>query len=431
MSATWPSRRLRDVADIRVSSVDKKAHPSETAVKLCNYLDVYTNEYITSQLNFMEGSASTSEVERFGLNCGDVVITKDSETPDDIGIPSVVAEAIDNLVCGYHLALIRPDTDKLNSVYLAKQLSTSRVARYFALYASGSTRYGLPISVIESLSIPTPPKPEQTKIAEILLTMDRAIEQTEALIAKQHRIKTGLMQDLLTRGIDEHGNLRSERTHSFKDSPLGRIPEEWGYSKLERVGNWASGGTPSKGNSKYWGDEIPWVCPKDMKAFDITSTIERLTQAGVRHGSRLMPENAVFIVVRGMILAHTFPVCIANRAMAFNQDVKAIIAAPDVAPRFLAYWLVCNADNFLKITTTATHGTKRFDMKELFDVVMPKPGKPEQNRIITRLDSAEKLIDSNRKIVSKLRMLKTGLMQDLLTGRQRVNPLLQSEELVK
>jgi type I restriction enzyme, S subunit len=70
-------------------------------------------------------------------------------------------------------------------------------------------------------------KPEQTKIAEILSMVHRAIEQTEAFIAKQQRIKTGLMQDLLTRGIDEHGNVRSEQTHPFKDSPLGRIPAEW------------------------------------------------------------------------------------------------------------------------------------------------------------------------------------------------------------
>ena len=81
------------------------------------------------------------------------------------------------------------------------------------------------------------PKPEQTKIAEILSTVDRAIEQTEALIAKQQRIKTGLMQDLLTRGIDEHGNLRSEQTHQFKDSPLGRIPVEW---EVTQIGNAAS-----------------------------------------------------------------------------------------------------------------------------------------------------------------------------------------------
>ena len=81
--------------------------------------------------------------------------------------------------------------------------------------------------LLYKISTPTPPPDEQAKIAEVLSTVDRAIEETEALIAKQQRIKTGLMQDLLTRGIDEHGNLRSEQTHEFKDSPLGRIPVEW------------------------------------------------------------------------------------------------------------------------------------------------------------------------------------------------------------
>jgi type I restriction enzyme S subunit len=140
-----------------------------------------------------------------------------------------------------------------------------------------------------------------------------------------------------------------------------------------------------------------------------------------------MPEKTVFIVVRGMILAHTFPVCIANRPMAFNQDVKAIAAGPAVEARFLAYWLVSQAENVLKLTTTATHGTRRFDMKELFDVVMPIPGKEEQTRVVTRLDAAEEQIDSNRKIARKLRCLKIGLMRDLLTGRRRVTALLEPE----
>jgi hypothetical protein len=105
-------------------------------------------------------------------------------------------------------------------------------------------------------------KPEQTKIAEVLSTVDRAIEQTEALIAKQQRLKTGLMQDLLTRGIDEHGNLRSEETHKFKDSPLVRIPVEWETTTLGELGLWTSGGTPSKGNQEFWDGEILWVTPR-------------------------------------------------------------------------------------------------------------------------------------------------------------------------
>ncbi|MFH1800915.1 MAG: restriction endonuclease subunit S, partial [Candidatus Omnitrophota bacterium] len=102
----------------------------------------------------------------------------------------------------------------------------------------GGTRSKLNQSALRSVTITLPTsKQEQTKIAEILSTVDRAIEETEAVIAKQQRIRTGLMQDLLTRGIDEHGNLRSEQTHQFKDSPLGNIPVEW---EITQIGNAAS-----------------------------------------------------------------------------------------------------------------------------------------------------------------------------------------------
>ena len=237
------------------------------------------------------------------LNKGDVIITKDSETPDDIGIPAVVMERIGNLVCGYHLALIRPLTDELDSVYLAKQLSTARVARYFALHASGSTRYGLPISAIEAVEIPTPPKSEQTKIAEILSTVDRAIEQTEALIAKQQRIKTGLMQDLLTRGIDEHGNLRSEETHEFKDSPLGRIPVEWGVKELGSALRQARGflQTGPFGSQlhahEYVNEGIPVIMPQDILYGKICEdNIARISESRARGlcRYRVKPNDVVF-----------------------------------------------------------------------------------------------------------------------------------------
>src|SRR5208283_3436744 len=102
--------------------------------------------------------------------------------------------------------------------------------------SQGSTFEAINSSELNGWPIAYPlAKPEQTKIAEILSTVDRAIEQTEGLIAKQQRIKTGLMQDLLTQGIDEHGNLRSEQTHAFKDSPLGRIPAEWEVKTLAGI----------------------------------------------------------------------------------------------------------------------------------------------------------------------------------------------------
>ena len=195
---TWPIRKLRDIADIRVSNVDKKVHKTETPVRLCNYMDVYVNDYITNEIDFMQASASTTEIQRFSLQRGDVIITKDSETPDDIGVPAVVSDEIEHLVCGYHLCLIRPNTGDLNPIYLSKQLATSKIVQYFAIHANGSTRFGLPINAIENIALPFPPRSEQMMIAKILFTADKVIEQTGALLAEQQRIKTGLMQDLLT-----------------------------------------------------------------------------------------------------------------------------------------------------------------------------------------------------------------------------------------
>lgn len=294
----------------------------------------------------------------------------------------------------------------------------------------GSTMQHITRKELDRFGAPFPSsKPEQTKIAEILSTVDRAIEQTEALIAKQQRLKTGLMQDLLTRGIDEHGNLRSEQTHPFKDSPLGRIPVEWEVLTLESIGTWNSGGTPFKANPNFWGDDIPWVCPKDMKTFDLHSTIENLTHLGLRNGSKLMPAGCVFIVVRGMILAHTFPVCITSCPMSLNQDVKGIVVSPNIEARFFAYWLFDKGQSLLKITTTATHGTKRFDMNELFAVPIAVPSKVEQAQIVKVLDETEFQITTNKTHRAKLHSLKNALMQDLLTGRKRVTELLNNPEV--
>ncbi|MEZ6243705.1 MAG: restriction endonuclease subunit S [Phycisphaerales bacterium] len=284
--------------------------------------------------------------------------------------------------------------------------------------------------VLYKLKTPTPPPPEQAKIAEVLSTVDRAIGQTEAVIAKQQRIRTGLMQDLLTRGIDKHGNLRSEETHEFKNSPLGRIPAEWEPTPFGSCGRWFSGGTPSKAVRRFWGGNVPWICPKDMKQFELRDSIDRLTDQAVSAGTRLMPVGTVFIVIRGMILAHTFPVGISTAQVAFNQDVKAIVPKDGVLGRYLAYWLSSRSHEFLKLATSATHGTKRFDMDELHAVPIGVPLPEEQERIVAIFDKQQALIDWLHGTAEKLRAQKRGLMQDLLTGNRRVTILLESREAV-
>ena len=426
---SWETKALRDIAEIRISNVDKKMHASESPVKLCNYIDVYSNEYITSNIQFMNASASKAELDRFSLNCGDVIITKDSETPDDIGISAVVLETIDCLLCGYHLALIRPKVDQLDPVYLAKQLSTSNVARYFAVQASGSTRYGLPISAIEKVEIPTPPKPEQTKIAKILSTVDRAIKQTEALIAKQQHIKTGLMQDLPNRGIDEHGNLRSEETHLFKDSPLGRIPVEWEVVQLGNVSGISSGLTLGKIYSGPNTLELPYLRVANVQDgyLDLSDVKKvRVPKSHVekyqlRAGDVLMNEGGDFDKLgRGTVWNGEIKNCLhQNHIFKVRPKEKELssnyLAAVSSSPYGKAFFVLSSkqSTNLASINST-----------QLKSFPVPLPLYDEQLRIERLLRSHSAVHNDTLRQLKKLQSQKKALMQDLLTGKVRVSPLL-------
>jgi type I restriction enzyme S subunit len=195
----WEVKPLGMLADIRFSSVDKKSRSGERRVRLCNYIDAYNHEYLTGgESFFMVATATEAETAKFALRDGDIVVTKDSETPDDIGIPCVITSQPTDLVCGYHLALIRPDGGRMNSVFLAKQLRHSRMARYFGQVCNGLTRYGLPTSAFSDASILVPPLPEQNAGAGILRGLDaRLFEETRSQ-RKLTLMKQGLMQDLLT-----------------------------------------------------------------------------------------------------------------------------------------------------------------------------------------------------------------------------------------
>jgi type I restriction enzyme, S subunit len=333
------------------------------------------------------------------------------------------------LVCGYHLALIRPNADQLDSVYLAKQLSTSSVARYFALRASGSTRYGLPISTIESVNIPTPPKPEQTKIAEILSTVDRAIEQTEALITKQQRFKTGLMQDLLTRGIDEHGNLRSEETHEFKESPLGRIPVDWRCDLLSyfvpsaeygistslgefgqpvlRMNNIFEG-EADLSDLKYTDRSVPdhlWLRPGDV-LFNRTNSWEHVGRTGIWRGECERATFASYLV-----------------RLNTNENI--------LSSELLNIWLNWSKSQIemRRFATPAVHqvNINPTNLRRM-SAAFPK-GIAEQTEIVDRLRRHGDGLRTMRAALNKLRCLKVGVMQDLLTGKKRVTPLLASEPM--
>jgi len=175
---------LKFVSLVKTSNVDKKTEEGEAEVLLCNYVDVYKNECINNDLDFMVATASPDEIKKFKVMSGDVIITKDSEEWEDIAIPAYVVDSSDNLICGYHLALIRPDNSMFGK-YLFRAFQAKNINTQFRVSANGITRYGLSKNSITSACFPIPSYPEQKAIADFL---DGETTRINAIIEKQNRL---------------------------------------------------------------------------------------------------------------------------------------------------------------------------------------------------------------------------------------------------
>jgi type I restriction enzyme S subunit len=228
----WAAKPLRALADYWVSNVDKIPAEDEAPVRLCNYSDVYKNEFVTLDLDFMQSTATIEEIKRFRLLVGDVVITKDSESWDDIAVPALICESAEDLVCGYHLALIRPKADRVLGRFLFRCLQAKPVRSQLELAASdGVTRFGVPKSEIGGAWVPVPPRNQQQAIADYL---DRETARLDALIAAKERLlgllaekRQALITRAVTRGLDPNAPLRDSGIPW-----LGPIPAHW---KVERL----------------------------------------------------------------------------------------------------------------------------------------------------------------------------------------------------
>ena len=170
--------KLGDIAEILISNIDKKSKDGEHSVRLCNFVDVYHNWAITSNLSqsFMAATASVNNIKRFSLKKGYVAFTKDSETRDDIGIPAYIADDLDNTVLGYHCALVKPNTDILSGKYLNAFLHSDYIKKYFELNATGSgMRYTLSTETLNNIPILAPSLEMQEFIGNIFSDIDRKI----------------------------------------------------------------------------------------------------------------------------------------------------------------------------------------------------------------------------------------------------------------
>jgi type I restriction enzyme S subunit len=230
--AHWEAERLKVIASVTLSNVDKKSQEGHERVQLCNYVDVYKNDRVTSDMNFMVATATAEQIRRFSLCMGDVLITKDSESWDDIAVPAVVAENMEGVVCGYHLALLRSVALKTDGRFLARAFSSIGLRDQFWVAANGITRFGLTGDAIRAAWFPVPPYDEQQTIADFL---DRETAKIDALVEKKERLiellqekRTALITHAVIKGLDPNVPM--------KDSGidwLGQIPKHWAIPALK------------------------------------------------------------------------------------------------------------------------------------------------------------------------------------------------------
>ncbi|MHB8264753.1 MAG: restriction endonuclease subunit S, partial [Acidithiobacillus ferrivorans] len=229
----WEIKRLKWVCDAFPSNVDKKSYDDGQPVSLCNYTDVYYNESITPALNFVAATATTEQVIKFSLKSGDTIITKDSETADDIAIAAYVPEDMPGVVCGYHLSIVRP-RGKVCGPFVKNIFDSSYAKNKFAVLANGLTRVGLGQYALNNVELPFPPLSEQHAIAAFLdaetSRIDALMAEYETLIELLKEKRQALISHAVTKGLNPDVPMKDSGVEW-----LGKVPEHWKLYQTKRL----------------------------------------------------------------------------------------------------------------------------------------------------------------------------------------------------
>jgi type I restriction enzyme S subunit len=235
----WHVRRLKRICRVFPSNVDKKTVEGEAPVLLCNYTDVYYNDRIVADMDFMPATATDDQIAKFTLRAGDTIITKDSETADDIAVAALVPNDLPGVVCGYHLTMVRP-RECVQGAFVKRLFDSAYAKSCFAVRANGLTRVGLSQYELDNVDMPVPTPPEQTAIAAFL---DRETAKIDALIAEQQRLiellqekRQAVISHAVTKGLNPDAPMKDSGIEW-----LGDVPEHWQVMRLGHCGRFQNG----------------------------------------------------------------------------------------------------------------------------------------------------------------------------------------------
>ncbi len=289
-----------------------------------------------------------------------------------------------------------------------------------SMYGAGGQKR-VPDDFVRNFVWAFPPLAEQIVVAAFL---DRETAKIDALIAEQEKLiallaekRQATISHAVTRGLNSDAPMKDSGV-----AWLGEMPAHWHISPLKYLVSLKSGGTPSKENPDYWEGDIPWASAKDLKSEQLGDTVDHITTLAVEAGgASLVPAGTTLVVVRGMILARTFPVAETLVPMAINQDLKGILPKRALQARFLAWLLRGTADESLLRLDEAGHGTKALRMDAWTSMQLPLPPLDEQSAIVDFLELETAKLDSlglaSERAIELLKERRSALIAAAVTGQ--------------
>jgi type I restriction enzyme S subunit len=410
----WDVFRLRHVADFSNSNVDKKSYDDQEPVALCNYTDVYYREFITSDMPFMEATASHAEKERFQLKKGDVLVTKDSEDPSDIGIPAFVAEDLPGVVCGYHLTMIR-SSNLATSRLLHRIFQSHPTKAYFFVEAPGITRFGLGQDTIGNLRVCLPAPEHRERIADCI---DRETSRIDSLITKKTRFveilkekRQSVIYHAVTRGLQQEVAMVDTGNEWLKE-----IPSHWSI----RRANWLFWERNERSEN---GDETLLSLRMEKGLVPHSEVSEKEIEAESLAGYKL--------AFRGDVVVNKMRASIGLVSLTYQEgivspDYSVFVPLEKTCSEYYAFLFKTSlfGSIFRAHSTglgTGSSGFLRLYSEAFFSLWLPYPSHEEQLEIVryisTETNRIDQLIEKTQRSIDLLKERRSAFITAAVTGQ--------------
>ncbi len=416
---SWEIRRLKQFCTVFPSNVDKKSIEGEMPVKLCNYTDVYYNESICAEMEFMNATASEEQATKFTLRSGDVLITKDSEAADDIAIAAYVPKTLPGVVCGYHLSMIRPRSGA-NGAYVKRIFDCTYTKSLFAVRANGLTRVGLSQYAVDNVELPLPPIHEQEAIATFL---DHETAKIDALIAEQHRLiellqekRQAVISHAVTKGLNPDAPMKDSRVEW-----LGEVPEHWQVLRGSHVGSIFGSEQISEEKVSQQGD-IPFIKVSTLSenGFECLEPVWFVDRADIRAGRG---RNGFLAFPKRGAAIFGNKVNIIETESLIDPNLMGWLISDNGDPAFYAYTL--KSRKLEEIADVST--VPQINTKHIAQEFWPCPPLDEQLEIGTFLYGQEAVFDSladeTSSSMALLQERRSALVSAAVTGQIDVRGL--------